>query len=191
MTYEIVKYGDPVLREPAARIAAVTEEIRTLAKDMLATMHAANGLGLAAEQVGRTESICVVDVPREMDEDKETGAPENPDVKMPLVLLNPEISEQSGRDVRDEGCLSFPEIYAKVQRAKEITVAYQDAAGAEHKTRVRGLLARAIQHEVDHLNGVLLADRVSPVAKVTLAGKFKRLSRQTRERLAARAAGDQ
>ncbi len=167
-------YGSTVLRQKSAPVEAITDTVRTLARDMLETMYASNGLGLAAQQVGRREALCVIDVPPLKRDDGLTYN-ENPDVPMPLVLINPRITAREGRQVGDEGCLSFPELYAGVERAAVVTVAYLGLDGAPHDLQVRGLLARAVQHELDHLNGVLLVDRMSPVKRVAVSGKLKRL----------------
>ena len=151
--------------------------MRALARDMLETMYACNGLGLAAEQIGRTEAICVVDdsPARNPDDQEKTGA--DPDVPMPLVMINPEIGDMTGRHVCEEGCLSFPEIYVQVKRAWEVTVTYTTLDGTQQTIRAHGLLARAIQHEIDHLNGILLVDQMSHIQKIAIAGKLKRLKK--------------
>lgn len=166
----IVKFGHAVLREKATPVAVVDDGIRELVADMLASMYAENGVGLAAEQIGRTEAICVIDVPAE----QACG------VKMPLVLINPEIIESAGEQVGQEGCLSFPDIYINVKRAQCVKATYLDVEGREQTVDATGLLSRAIQHELDHLNGVLLVDRMSPVQKVANAGKLKRLKRSAK-----------
>ena len=183
MSLLICTYGNPVLRAKAGKITEITGEIHELAKDMLETMYEERGVGLAAEQVGRTEQIVVIDIPPDSDTD-ESGARENPDVKMPLVLINPQITAHSEDiQVGQEGCLSFPEIYAHVERWYEVDAEYMDLEGATQKIHGKGLLARAIQHELDHLNGVLLVDRMSPVKKVALGGKLKRLAKETKKAL--------
>ena len=133
--------------------------------------------GLAAEQVGRREAMFVLDVPPA---DEDAGPPSDPPVPMPLVLINPEIVERRGEQRGQEGCLSFPEIYVDVTRGFEVVARFMDLEGADHTITARGMLARAIQHELDHLNGVLLVDQMSPVQKVAVAGKLKRLKRQNR-----------
>ncbi len=163
----IVKYGSPVLREKAAPVAVVDEAVRKLASDMLASMYAENGVGLAAEQIGRTEAVCVIDVPAE----------QTCGVRMPLVLINPQIMEAEGEQVGQEGCLSFPDVYINVRRAERVKATYLDTDGKAQAVEATGLLSRAIQHEIDHLNGVLLVDHMSPVQKVANAGKLKRLKR--------------
>jgi peptide deformylase len=176
--YSVLKYGDPSLREKAVRVGRVDAGIRQLARDMLETMYASNGVGLAAEQVGRAEAVCVIDTHQPHGE-REEGPPENPSVPMPLVLINPRIVESSGTQVGQEGCLSFPEIYVQIKRAAEVTVAFTDLDGRETSVHGVGLLARAIQHEVDHLNAVLLVDRMSAIQKVSVAGKLKRLKKES------------
>lgn len=183
MIYDICMYGDPVLRKEAAPIDKVDDEIRELAKDMLATMHEARGVGLAAQQIGLTRAICVVFVPPEYDVDEE-GNRLNPEVPMPLVLLNPVVAEPSEKTTkRDEGCLSFPDITAPINRADEVTVSYMDLEGKEQSLRVRDFIARAVQHEVDHLNGVLFIDRMSPVKKIAIKGQLKRMRKATEEQM--------
>lgn len=175
MSYKIVIYGEPVLRAKATPVTAVTDDIRTLARDMLETMYAARGLGLAAEQVGRTEALCVIDVPQKQDLSLDSNLPNNPDVAMPLVLINPEIVASVGEQVGQEGCLSFPEIFATVKRAAEVTVRFMDLESHSQTVIARGLLARAVQHELDHLSGVLLVDRMSRIQKIAVGGRLKRL----------------
>jgi peptide deformylase len=166
----IETYGSQALREKATEVTEVDASIRDLADEMLKTMYANRGLGLAAEQVGRTESMCVIDVPREHLED---------DVTMPLVLINPRIESMDGEVTAQEGCLSFPEIYVNIRRAMTVEVSYHDLDMQRRTLTVTGLLARAVQHEIDHLNGVLLVDRMSPVQRVSMAGKLKRLKRRS------------
>jgi peptide deformylase len=162
---DIVKYGAGVLREKASPVAEVNDDIRKLVKDMLASMYAAEGVGLAAEQIGRTEAVCVIDVPKE----------EACGVKMPLALVNPVIRALSGEQCGEEGCLSFPGIHIQVKRAAHAVVDYVDLDGKPATVEGKGLLARALQHEIDHLNGVLLVDKMTAVQKVAHAGKLKRM----------------
>ncbi len=176
MTYDLSYYGNSALRRKAETVGEITDETRQLAQDLLDTMYANKGLGLAAEQIGRTEAVCVVDVPPMEDENGEL-VNENPDVAMPLVLVDPEITDSRGKQNGSEGCLSFPEIFATVERAVEVTVEFVDIDGARRTVEARGLLARAIQHELDHLAGILLVDRMSPVKRVAISGKLKRLKR--------------
>ena len=184
MRFDVLIYGREELRRKATPVARPDEAIRQLASDMLETMYAQNGIGLAAEQVGRLEAVCVVDVPPAQDAE-ENGTQRSPDVKMPLVLVNPRIEETSGAQTGQEGCLSFPEIFVPVKRAWEATVSFMNLKGEECRVRVRGLLARAVQHEIDHLAGVLLVDRMTPVQRVAIAGRLKRLRKSARLRPAA------
>lgn len=180
MASPITTYGNPVLRKKSEPVNAVTDELRSLADRMLGIMVSAEGIGLAAEQIGRTESLFVLDIPARADQDAE-GRPLNPGIQMPLIVFNPEIigaSEET--DVVEEGCLSFPGIQVAVTRPKEIVLRYLDRDGAEQTLSAKGLLARAIQHENDHLNGVLLVDHMSAVEKILKAGRLKQLSRKNK-----------
>ncbi len=183
MSLAICTYGNPILRKKAEEITDVTGEIHELVKEMLETMYEERGVGLAAEQVGRSERIFVIDIPAESDVD-EDGQRENPDVAMPLVFINPQITAHSDDvQVGPEGCLSFPEIFANVERWYEVDAEYMDLEGKVQQVHARGLLSRAIQHELDHLDGILLVDRMSHVKKVALGGKLKRLVKETKKRL--------
>jgi peptide deformylase len=146
---EIHHLGDRVLRQPAKRVSKVDAEIRELVRQMLQTMYSADGIGLAAPQVAVNKQVIVVDC--------DPDDPANP----PLILINPTI-KQASRDicVAQEGCLSIPGVYLDVKRPAAIEVTYKDESGKPQKLAAAGLLARAIQHEMDHLNGVLFVDRV-------------------------------
>lgn len=175
MNYKIVTFGNQVLRRKADTVPVVNEEIKALASDMLAVMYASNGVGLAAEQIGRTEAVCVVDVSPAYGGEGEDAVP--CPVRMPLVLVNPEIVEAEGEVVDKEGCLSFPDIFVSVKRAERIRVKYLAINGKAAELDADGFLARALQHEIDHLNGVLLYDHMSAVQKVALSGKLRRLKK--------------
>ena len=141
--------GDRVLRHPAKRIARVDEDVRKLVREMLQTMYSANGIGLAAPQVAVNKQLIVIDC--------EPDNPANP----PLVLINPKIISYSRQLCNvEEGCLSIPGVYMEVTRPQAIEVAFKDEHGRPRKLKASELLARAIQHEMDHLNGVLFVDRV-------------------------------
>lgn len=176
-------YGDPVLRAPAARVETVTDELRKLAADMIETMRVEQGVGLAAPQIGRSIALCVIEVPDDYDTDEE-GRRINPDAVMPMILFNPEIVE-SGRktDTHEEGCLSFPGMRGNIDRPIDIKLRYVDENGKPHEHAFTDFLARVIQHEVDHLNGVLFIDRMSAAKRFALSGKLKKLKRETEERL--------
>ena len=161
----------------------IDDSIRTLVNEMFETMYKEQGVGLAAEQVGRTERVFIVDIPAEGDVG-EDGKRENPTVEMPLVFINPKITGHTDDvQIGPEGCLSFPEIFANVERWYEVDATYTDRNGIPQTIHAKGLLARAIQHESDHLDGVLLVDRMSHVKKVALGGKLKRLVKETKKAL--------
>lgn len=189
MHYEVVTYGDPVLRKKAEPVTVFYASLRRLAADMVRTMHEARGVGLAAEQVGRTLALCVIDVPPEADVDTEGGPRLNPAVAMPLIMANPRITTRAGEMEGEEGCLSFPAIYGPVKRPYEVTAEYQDLDGIDRRITARGLLSRAIQHELDHLRGVLLIDHFSAARKLSLGLSLKRLKKETLKRQEEAAAG--
>ena len=172
---DIVKYGDPVLRKKAEPVKEVTPELRALAHQMLAAMYEADGVGLAAEQIGRTEALCVIDVPPDA---QGRDATLNAGVRMPMVMFNPVVSAPEGTQRGNEGCLSFPDVSAAVTRARSVTVDWTGEDGKHYSARVHGLLARAVQHETDHLAGVCFVDRLSSTQKLLLKGKLARLARQ-------------
>lgn len=181
MTLPIVKYGHPVLRQRGKRIEAVTPEIRELAANMLETMRASAGVGLAAQQVGQPLLLMVLDV-RESERPSTmqiNGTEADVAAHMPMVLLNPALTEPAGKEVGFEGCLSFPGISADICRAESITVNALNLDGKPLKFHCGGLLARVIQHENDHLHGVLFVDRMDSATKVSLGGTLKRLQKET------------
>ncbi len=183
MKLPIVQYGDPVLRAKGKRVGQVNESIRALANDMLETMHVANGVGLAAHQVGHALQLTVLDVSQVEDRPSTmrlNGAEVDPASAMPLVLLNPRLTLRSETDLGVEGCLSFPEITADIERATSVVARAETLEGAEVEIEASGLLARALQHEVDHLNGILFIDRMSSAMKVSLANRLKRLQKETK-----------
>ena len=177
MVLPIVKYGEKVLREKAVPVPAVTPELVRLAEDMVATMHKARGVGLAAEQVGRLEALCVIDVPATCEEDDATRE-FNSRVAMPLVMFNPQILSLTGEQDGKEGCLSFPNMGAPLKRAAEVTVQYIDLNGIPQIVTVRGFLARAVQHETDHLQGILYVDRLLPDDRAKIEKKMDSLCKK-------------
>ena len=186
MKLEIVQYGDPVLRAKGKPIDKIDNRIRELAQNMIETMHAANGVGLAAQQIGEPIQLTVLDVSQV--EDRPTsmtlnGQAVDPKSAMPLVLINPEVDLGGESEPGTEGCLSFPEVTAEIPRAKSIVVRGLDLEGNSIEIETTGFLARAIQHEVDHLNGILFIDRMSSAAKTSLSSKLKRLQKETQRGL--------
>jgi peptide deformylase len=183
MKVSIVQYGEPVLRAKGARVDKIDNRVRELAQDMIETMHAAHGIGLAAQQVGEPLQLTVLDVSQVEDRPstmKLNGENVDPKSVMPIVLINPEITLGTQTELGLEGCLSFPEITGDIERSISATVRAEDLDGNEIEIEATGLLARAIQHEVDHLNGILFIDRMSSAAKAALSSKLKRLQKQTK-----------
>ena len=177
---EILKYGDPVLRAKGARIETITDEVRQLADAMIETMNAANGVGLAAQQVGRALQLAIVDVAGVDDRPSLMlidGQEVQIDDWMPMVLVNPVLELGKEKEFGTEGCLSFPDISAEIQRSVVVRAKARLIDGREVEFEARGFLARALQHEVDHLNGILFIDRMNSATKVSLAGKLKRLQK--------------
>jgi len=183
MILEILQYGDPILRVKGERIERIDERIRELARNMIETMHEAHGVGLAAQQVGQPLQLTVLDVSAVEDRPstlKLSGKDVDPKSAMPLVLINPEVELRSETEVGVEGCLSFPEITGDIERAQSVLVRAQTLEGAMFQIEASGLLARAIQHEHDHLYGVLFIDRMSSAAKAALSSRLRRLQKETK-----------
>ncbi len=182
MKLPIVGYGHPVLRAKGARIEAVDERVRELAANMIETMREVHGIGLAAQQIGEALQLTVVDVADVEDRPstmKLNGVEIDPKSAMPLVLLNPELVLGEEVDLGLEGCLSFLEITADIWRASSVALRAQTLDGEVVEIEASGLLARALQHEVDHLNGILFIDRMSAATKVALHGRLKRMREET------------
>jgi peptide deformylase len=183
MILSISQYGDPILRVKGKRIEKIDDHIRELAANMIETMHAANGVGLAAQQVGEALQLTVLDVSQVEDRPstmKLNREDVDPKTVMPVVLINPEIEIGAATETGTEGCLSFPEITGQIERAKSIIVRAQTVEGDTIAIQASGLLARAIQHEVDHLNGILFIDRMNSAAKAALSSRLKRLQKETK-----------
>jgi peptide deformylase len=183
MILPVVKYGNPVLRKKGARIEKFTPELQQLIDNMFETMKAARGVGLAAQQIGEALQLTVIDVrgvtdrPSTLELD---GKPADVDAFMPLVLINPEITPLNDAVAGPEGCLSFPEIYADITRPESVEVRALDRTGKPIQFRCGGLLARAAQHETDHLNGILFIDRMSKVDKEELKPELDELQARTK-----------
>jgi peptide deformylase len=164
--YDVVKYGDPVLEKPTKPITKFDAELEELAEDMFATMYAAQGVGLAAPQIGKSMRIAVVDV---------TGG-KNPEAK--IVLANPEITHAEGEKREEEGCLSIPGFRGYVVRPQFVTVKAQNVKGEWFEMRGEDLLARAFCHEIDHLNGILFLQHLSMLKRDLIKRKIKKLRKQ-------------
>jgi len=176
MILRVYKYGEKVLREKSRPVGFVNDELRRLASDMLETMASAGGVGLAAEQVGRLERVCVIDIPAKCDCDEDAAF--NAPIAMPLILFNPEIIAREGSQRDKEGCLSFPKIGGSLVRAAQVTCQYTDENNRPQIITARGFLARAIQHEVDHLDGILYIDHMTAVERLQYANKLKKMAKE-------------
>jgi len=164
--YAIVKYGDPILEKPTNVISKFDAELAELAEDMFATMYAAQGIGLAAPQIGKSIRLAVVDV----------TSGKNPEAK--IVLVNPEIIHGEGEKREEEGCLSIPGFRGYVIRPQFVTIKAQDAKGESFEIRGEDLLARAFCHEIDHLNGILFLQHLSMLKRDMIRRKIKKLRKQ-------------
>lgn len=186
MMLEVVKYGHPALRQKGARIEAITPAIRELMQDMFETMHENHGIGLAAQQVGQALQLTVIDVrditdrPSALELD---GQPADVGAFMPLVLINPEVTPVGPPATGPEGCLSFPEIFADITRPGSVDVKALDRHGKPIAFRCGGLLARAVQHETDHLHGILFIDRMEKKTKEELRPELDDLQAKTKAAL--------
>ena len=163
MIYPIVKYGNPVLEKPAAPVTVFDNDLKRLVDDMFESMYAAHGVGLAAPQIGISKRLAVIDVTFK----------EDPDAK--LVLINPEIIHKQGRHSQSEGCLSIPDFRENVSRSQVVTVRAQDLTGQVFEQTGEELLARAFQHETDHLNGKLYISHISALKRDLIKRKIRKL----------------
>jgi len=186
MILPVVKYGHPVLRQKGAAIEKITPEIKKLIADMFETMRGKNGVGLAAQQVGRALQLTVIDV-REAKDRPSTlelkGKPADVNEFMPLVLINPEIKPVGEPVTSGEGCLSFPEIFAEISRPESVDVKALNEKLKPVEFRAGGLLARAVQHEADHLNGILFIDRMERKKKEEFREELDALQAATKAEL--------
>ena len=165
MVLKIVKYPDPVLQQPGEPVTEFNDELRKFVADMFETMYASQGIGLAAQQVGVAKRITVIDL----------SMGKNPKEK--LVLINPEIISSEGKLYEEEGCLSFPEIREKVQRAAKVRIRAQDAHGKWFEMDGEELMSRCMQHEIDHLDGMLFIFRMSALKRDLALRKIKKMQR--------------
>ena len=172
MFLNILKYPDPFLKTKAEPVASVDAPVKKLIEDMIETMYKAKGIGLAATQVGVGKRIVILDVPLR---NEDGSRAERKQGKYLTILVNPEITEASGSMTYEEGCLSIPGIHADVKRASAITVSALDRDGNSIRFQADDLLAIAIQHEVDHLDGILFIDRVSRLKREMIKRRIKKL----------------
>ena len=174
MIRPILQLPDPVLRRRSKPVGKIDDEIKKLIKDMFETMYDAPGVGLAAIQIGVAKRVVTIDATRGDDE------------KDPMVFINPEIiSSSDDADVKEEGCLSIAEFYEEVERPSAVTVRYMDEKGKTHEIEADGLLARALQHEIDHLNGVLFIDHISKLKRDRVTKKFTKAAKATKRTASA------
>lgn len=166
MIRPILQLPDPVLRRVSTPVAKIDDQIKKLIDDMFETMYDAPGIGLAAVQIGVAKRVVTIDATRGEEE------------KKPMVFINPEIiSASEETDVKEEGCLSIAEYYEEVERPTAVKVRYMDEKGKTHELDAEGLLARALQHEIDHLNGVLFIDHISKLKRDRVTKKFAKAAK--------------
>lgn len=166
MAFKIVKYPEPVLSQPGEPVTEFNDELRKFVADMFEAMYEAKGIGLAAPQVAVSKRITVIDL---------SGGQ---DPKQKLVLINPEVIEREGKQYEEEGCLSFPEIHEKVQRAAKVRIRAQDEYGKWFEMDGEELLSRAFQHEIDHLDGVLFIFRMSTLKRDMILRRIRKAQRE-------------
>lgn len=186
MVLPVIKFGTPVLRKKGAPVEKITPEIQKLIADMMETMYAYKGIGLAAQQVGVALQVTVLDVRGVTDRPSTlelNGKPADVAKFMPLVLLNPQITPVGEPVAGPEGCLSFPEIFADITRPDVVDVKALDGDGRTLQFRCGGLLARAVQHETDHLHGILFIDRMDKASKEALRDELADLQAETKAAL--------
>jgi peptide deformylase len=189
MILKVVKYGDPVLRKKGARIETITPDIKRLIGDMFETMYAAKGVGLAAQQVGHALQLTVIDVRGVTDRPSTLelkGKAADVAEFMPVVLINPELTLVGAQAAGPEGCLSFPEVFAEITRPEYVDVKALNEKSKPIEFRAGGLLSRAVQHETDHLNGILFIDRMDKKTKEELKPELDALQVETKAELAER-----
>ncbi len=184
MSLRLRYFGDPVLRQSGRKIEKFDDQLASLSQEMIEVMRESDGIGLAAQQVGIAEQFCVMDVPEHPEYPilcVLDGKALSPSLLMPMSLANPVVSPlPSDEYYYEEGCLSFPGINADVARPEKISVSYQDMDGIAHTLECDGLLARCIQHEVDHLNGVLFIDRMEKETYAEIKKEVQSLKKETK-----------
>lgn len=187
MPRRLTKYGESVLKKRAVGVEKFDADLKKMADDLIETLYAENGLGLAAPQIGESARVFAIDMRRRADPDIPCpftldGRELPLDICMPLVAVNPKVEPIGARtEISEEGCLSFPGIYAEVERSFAVRMDYLDVAGTPHTLVCEGLFARCVQHENDHLDGVCFVDRISQRQLFSIESKLKRLKRQTRD----------
>ena len=185
MSLRVTHFNEPILREAGKEIEVFDDTLAELCDEMVETMYENEGIGLAAQQIGRALQLCVIDVPQSRDSGfKFTLDGKSPPAEliMPMALINPKVEIlPSVETVYEEGCLSFPGIHGNVKRPDKIRVTFKDHQGDSHVMECNGLLGRCVQHEVDHLNGVLFIDRMDEESLKSVDSKIRKLKKQTQK----------
>ena len=187
MLRRLTKFGESILKKKALPVESFDEELKSLSADLVDTLYEENGLGLAAPQIDVQKRVFAIDMRRRSDDSVPCdftidGKTLPLDIAMPLIAVNPQVEEIGDSiELAEEGCLSFPGIFAEVERSAEVKMTYRDIQGAEHVLVCSGLFARCVQHENDHLDGVCFVDRLTPRQLFKIEPKLKRLRRQTRD----------
>ena len=185
MGLQVTKYGEPILRRKGEYIKEITPELLDLIQEMLKTLEEAQGVGLAAQQVGKALQLCVIDV-RPSDRPswmKIDGESVDPSTHMPLILINPIVTPEGEPEIGPEGCLSFPDIFADIKRPGSVSVEALNEKNEKIHFSCGGLLARAVQHECDHLEGILFIDRMGYLDREDNDESLRRLRAKTKERI--------
>jgi len=187
MPLRVINYNEPILREQGKKIEAFNEELEELCQEMVETMEEHEGIGLAAQQIGQALMLCVIDVPKNPENGFQLsidGKSPPPELIMPMAMVNPKVKLlPSIETTYEEGCLSFPGINGNVKRPDKVRVSFQDAQGIPHVLECNGLLSRCVQHEVDHLNGILFIDRMEEDVLKLVEPKIRKLKKQTQKDL--------
>jgi peptide deformylase len=185
MALRISSYNEPILRETGKQIELFDDELAELCDQMVETMCKNEGIGLAAQQIGRALMLCVIDVPQSRDHSFSftlDGKSPPAELIMPMAIINPTVELlPSAETTYEEGCLSFPGINGSVVRPDKVRVSFQDENGDPHEMECNGLLGRCVQHEVDHLNGVLFIDRMEKESLEIVEGRIRKLKKQTQK----------
>ena len=191
MVYRVTYYGESILREKGETIESFDEEFKSVVSNMIETIESEDSIGIAAQQIGKALQVCIIDWREILDRDEVVSCNYELDGKkvplqmlFPIVFVNPKL-EYIGQEqeIKREACMSFPGVYGPVIRYQQVKLTYQDVDGNPHELIADGFFARAIQHEVDHVNGVLMIDRMDPRAVGGIKSKLKQLKRYTKERL--------
>lgn len=187
MLYRVTKFGELVLKKKCAQVETFDADLKKLGADLIETLYAENGLGLAAPQIDVQKKVFVIDMRRRADQDipcpfKLDGKELPLDIAMPLIAVNPQVEEFGEYfETSEEGCLSFPGIYSEVERSYAVKLNFHDLDGVQHELVCEGLFARCVQHENDHLNGICFIDHLNQKQLFKIEPKLKKLKRQTRD----------